>query len=227
MTSRWAAVLCCLLSGAAMAWPVDVQHDLTPKQEKFIKLAEVDWVQVEDPSVVTAEALESGELLLTGLKPGSTLLLLYAQGQFAVWRLRVGPKPKSDTAALAAALKACPEVKHQPKEYDKLVGAVKTQSCRAALLATLRTDDWVAKELDLTFDASVFQAQLKQLQQSLDALKLKVAARYVGATLELSGELTPEQQRRVLWEAFKASAGRVLLDDRTHVATGQTDAGER
>ena len=51
---------------AALAWPVDQALTLEPGQEKFQKLAAVDWAESDAPGVVTAEALsQSGELLLT------------------------------------------------------------------------------------------------------------------------------------------------------------------
>ena len=102
---------------ARRAWPVDLVVPLEAGKERFHKLSAVDWVEVEDPSIATAEVLEgSNELLLTGVKPGRTLLLLYAEGKFAVWRLVVGapgrpPEPEPAAEPLAAARKACPGLK--------------------------------------------------------------------------------------------------------------------
>ena len=49
-----------------LAWPVDMIHDVEPGREKFVKLGAIDWAESEDPSIATAEVMESGELLLTG-----------------------------------------------------------------------------------------------------------------------------------------------------------------
>ena len=72
---RWAWALL-LAAPTALAVPPDWTHDVEPGREKFVKLPRLDWVEVEDPSVATAEWLgDANELLLSGLKPGRTLLL--------------------------------------------------------------------------------------------------------------------------------------------------------
>ncbi|WNZ63504.1 pilus assembly protein N-terminal domain-containing protein [Myxococcus sp. MxC21-1] len=93
------ALLALLVPALAHAWPVDLVVPLEPGKERFHKLDTVDWVQVADASVADAELLPgSNELLLTGQKAGRTLLLLYAGGRFAVWRLTVGSPPPEDPA---------------------------------------------------------------------------------------------------------------------------------
>ena len=76
---------------------------LEPGKERFHKLCVVDWVEVEDPSIATAEVLPgSNELLLTGHKPGRTLLLLYARGVRGV-AARRGGRPSRARAHRGAA----------------------------------------------------------------------------------------------------------------------------
>lgn len=215
-----------LLSGPALAWPVDVVQDLEVGKEKFIRLSSLDWFEVEDPKVVTVEYLESGEILFTGLQPGRTLVLMYAEKKFAVWRIKVGGKSQPEGGTLAAALKACPKLAYHPAEYDKLVGVVTDEKCRLAVLALLATDTFVGKELALTFPIEVLQSQLKSISAAFAAQKQKLAARYEGASLVLTGSTDLPGQRKALWEVFKRSAGRVAMDDQIEVPSAP-DAGRK
>jgi len=221
-----------LVPAPALAWPVDLGVSVERGADRFHKLSAVDWVDVEDPSVATVEVLAgSNELLMTGLKPGRTLVLLYAEGKFAVWRLTVtepGAKPElapeSSGAALSAARKACPGLRAQEGAERMLVAPVKDSACRAALLEVLKTDAFLARELELTFELAVLQEQLAEVSSSLKALGLE--ARYSGAGVVLQGAATPEAHRKALWELFRLSAGRVPLEDRVKVeAPVAPDAG--
>ncbi|WP_164007673.1 hypothetical protein [Pyxidicoccus trucidator] len=211
------ALLALLVPALAGAWPVDLAVPLEPGKEHFHKLSTVDWVEVEDASVATAEVLPgSNELLLTGHSTGRTLLLLYAGGRFAVWRLTVGTPPPEDVASrLAAARKACPDLKATEGAERSLTATVKNAACRTALLELLRTDAYVARELDLTFDVPVLQEQLALVGAGLQPLGL--TAHYSGAGVVLSGAATPEAHHRALWELFRRSVGRVPLEDRVEV----------
>ncbi|HSP77419.1 MAG TPA: pilus assembly protein N-terminal domain-containing protein [Myxococcaceae bacterium] len=217
----------------AWAWPVDLRMPLEAGRERFHKLSAVDWVEVEDPTIATAEVLRgSNELFLTGVRPGRTLLLLYAEGKFAVWRLEVTEpggraEPRSPPEALAAARKACPGLKATERGPERaLVATVKEGRCREALRGLLRTDAFVARELELTFELPVLQEQLAEVASALEETGLK--ASYSGAGLLLEGEATPEVHRRALWELFRRSVGRVALEDRVKPAPdagAQEDAG--
>ncbi|MBK7860935.1 MAG: pilus assembly protein N-terminal domain-containing protein [Archangiaceae bacterium] len=207
-----------------LAWPVDMVHDVDAGREKFVKLAAIEWVEVEDASIATAEVMEAGEVLLSGLKPGRTLVLLYAEGRFAVWRVRVGGKSEAPGVALEAAKKACPDLKHAPAEEVKLTATVGSDACFKALAALLGADAFTARELDLTFDGKVLQTQLKAIQ---GALKKGLASKYVGAGLVLEGEVTPAEHRQTLWQLFKKSVGRVALDDRLTVTAPSPPVPDR
>jgi hypothetical protein len=201
---------------------------LEPGRERFHKLSVVDWVEVEEPSIATAEVLEgSNELLLTGLKPGRTLLLLYAEGKFAVWRLVVGEPPGTEPIAepLAAARKACPGLKATTEGAGRgLKAEVKDSRCREALRSLLKTDAYLARELELTFELPLLQEQLAALTPALKDLGL--GASYRGAGLVLEGTTTPEGHRWALWELFRQSVGRVPLEDRVTVRRpAPSDAG--
>lgn len=223
-----AALLLAVAPRQASAWPVDLVMPLEPGKERFHKLSVVDFVEVEDPSIATAEVLEgSNELLLTGLKPGRTLLLLYAEGKFAVWRLVVGtpPEPLPATEPLvAAARKACPGLQVANGAERGLTAEVKDSRCREALRSLLKTDAYLARELELTFELPLLQEQLTALTPVLKGLGLTVS--YRGAGLLLEGSTTPEGHRKALWELFRQALGRVPLEDRVTVQRpARPDAG--
>jgi hypothetical protein len=217
-------------STPALAWPVDLRFSLESGEDRFHKLSAVDWVEVEDPTLATAEVLAgSNELLLTGKRPGSTLLLLYAEGKFAVWRLVVaapGARAAVGSASpelLAAARKACPGLEAKEAPERLLTAPVKDAACRTALLQLLQTEAWLARELELTFELPVLQAQLAAMTPRLKELGLE--ARYSGAGLVLQGTVSPEAHRRALWELFRQSVGRVALEDRVTVKAPEAPPG--
>jgi Pilus formation protein N terminal region len=222
-----------LLPSHAFAWPVDLVFSLESGTDRFHKLSAVEWVEVEDPSVATVEVLSgSNELLVTGKRPGRTLLLLYAEGKFAVWRLAVTAKgiqatPEAAPELLAAARKACPGLQVNEGSERSLVLTVKDSACRKALLAYFQTDAWLARELELTFELPALQEQLSALTPVLKDLGLE--ARYSGAGIVLQGTATPEAHRRALWALFHQSVGRVPLDDRVTIEAPKpaADAGPR
>jgi hypothetical protein len=215
----------CVVSLPAAAWPVDWIHDVEVNKEKFIKLPRVDWLEVDDPKVVSVEWIaESNELLLIGLKPGRAIVLLGADGKVAAWRVRVGTPPVTDDAALAAAKKACPDMKITPLEDVKLTVTVPDEACRKALTTLFQTDAFEARDLDLTFEGKVLQAQLKSVQDGLMlTTKGRVKARYVGAGLILEGPVTIAEHRKLLWETLRRTLGRFALSDETEKP--EPDAG--
>lgn len=178
-----------VVAAPASAWPVDWIHDVEPGKEKFVKLPKVDWFEVDDPKVVAVEwNAESNELLLIGLKAGRATVLLGADGKVAAWRVRVGGAPKVDPAAFTAAQKACPDLKASPLDDVKLTVTVHDDACRQALLALFQGDAFEARHLELEFEGKALQAQLRAVQEGLQALtRGKVTARYVGAGLILDG----------------------------------------
>lgn len=207
------------LAGAASAWPVDWAHDVEPGKERFVRLPQLDWWEVEDPKVLQVEWLaDSNELLLSGLKPGRTVLLLGAQGKVAAWRVRVGSKPVLDDKLKEAAQKACPDLRWTPLEDVKASVTAHDEPCRQALLALFQTDAVEARALEVTFSGEALQAQLKELQKAFDGIaKGKVKARYVGAGLVLLGTVTQAEYRKLLWELFRRGLGRFALDDQLEV----------
>jgi hypothetical protein len=212
-----------LLPSQALAWPVDLVFPLESGTDRFHKLTAVEWVAVEDPSVATVEVLSgSNELLVTGKRLGRTLLLLYAEGKFAVWRLAVTSKgtqatPEAAPELLAASRKACPGLQVKEGSERSLVVTVKDAACRKALLAYFQTDVWLARELEITFELPALQEQLSALTPVLKELGLE--ARYSGAGIVLQGTATPEAHQRALWALFRQSVGRVPLDDRVTIET--------
>jgi hypothetical protein len=214
------------LPALAGAWPVDWVHDVEPGKEKFVRLPRLDWFEVEDPRVVQVEWLaDSGELLLSALRPGRTVVLLGADGKVAAWRIRVGTRPVTDAGAWKAAQKACPDFSSTPLEDVKLTVTVHDEGCRKALTALFQTDAVEARHLELTFTMPVLQAQLKSLEAGLRAIAgPRVTARYVGAGLVLEGQVSREEHRRILWTVLERTLGRFALDDRL-VELAPPDAG--
>jgi hypothetical protein len=207
-----------LLPLSALAWPVDLVFPLHTGEDRFHKLTAVDWVDVEDPSIASVEVLSgSNELLITGKRPGRTLLLLYAEGKMGVWRLVVSPpgaQPPTESAPeqLAAARQACPGLQVAEGAERSLTVTVKDSACRKALLALFQTDAWLARELEVTFEVSALQEQLSEMLPGLKELGME--ANYSGAGIVLQGKATPAGHRRALWELFRQSVGRVPLEDR-------------
>lgn len=216
-----------LLAVPAHAWPVDWVHDVEPGKERFIKLPKVDWWEVEDPKVLQVEWLaDSNELLLSGLKPGRTVVLLGAEGKVAAWRVRVGGKPVVDEKLKEAAQKACPDLKLTPLEDVKLAVTVHAEPCRQALRALFQTDVAEARSLELTWSGEVLQAQLKELQRAFDGVaKGRVSAKYVGAGLVLGGKVSEAEHRKLLWELFRRALGRFALDDQLEVTPAEVRDG--
>ena len=221
MSARLLTLLCWLGPCAlAAAWPVERVVTLQGGKEQFERLAAVDWVDVEKPAVAEVEVLPSGELLLTGKQAGGqSLLLLYAEGRMAVWRLRVEPvaEDAGQDAAEAAARAACPGLKlFPPDALEAVVARVKGEPCRAALKALFEHDRYLGRQLALEFEVPELQAQLRAVQQGVDAVTAPgaVKAVYQGAGLKLTGQVTAAQKRAVLWQAFRHSVGRVALEDR-------------
>lgn len=223
--AAWVAVV--LSASAAMAWPVDWIHDVAPGKEKFIKLPRVDWVEVDDPKVVSVEWMEeSNELIVTGLKAGRATVLLGADGKVAAWRVRVGGAPVLEPTALPAVQKVCGDVRVTPLEDVKLTAVVTDEACHKAMMTLFQTDAFEARHLDLTLDSKVLQVQLKSVQDGLALVaKGKVKARYVGAGLILEGNVTVAEHRKVLWEVLKRTLGRFALDDQMVLPEPPSDGG--
>jgi putative type II/III system pilus formation protein len=199
----------------AMAWPVNAHFDLKVGEEKFQRLTPDAWVEVETPAVATAEVFETAEVMLTGKSAGSTLVLVHAEDKVMVWRVVVREGPDSATAGdlVAPARKACREVK---VEGGELTATIRDEACRQALLKLFQSerDPFLAKDLDLTFELGALQSQLKAIESAVTKVAPDVKAVYVGAGLRLTGRATAAQHRRVFWEVFKGSVGRLALEDR-------------
>jgi len=205
-------LLAATLSAPAMAWPVNAHFDLKVGEEKFQKLTPDAWVEVEAPAVATAEVFETAEVMISGKAPGSTLVLVHAEDKVVVWRVVVAGTPPAEDP-IAPARKACREVK---VENGELTATIRDEACRQALLKAFQSerDPFLAKDLDITFELAALQSQLKAIEAALSKVAPDVKAVYVGAGLRLSGRATTAQHRRVLWEVFRASVGRLALEDR-------------
>jgi len=217
---RIAAVVLAVAAPSALAWPVNARFELNVGEEKFQRLTPDAWLEVEAPAVATAELFETAEVMLTGKSPGSTLVLVHAEDKVMVWRVVVRA-PADHTTSAAAPPDALAPVKKAcgggvKVEGAELTATIRDEACRQALLALLsgERDPFLAKDLDLTFDLAALQTQLKVVQAALAKVAPEVRAVYVGAGLRLTGRATAAQHRRAYWELFRASAGRLALEDR-------------
>lgn len=214
-----AAALLALAPALALGWPVDRTAELKLEETSFLKLGSLEFVEVDTPAVLSTEVLPTGELLLSAGKAGQTLLMTEVESKPTFWRVQVGvasvpPDSKLAEAALAKAQKACPGMKVRSELGQKhLQAAVQSDGCRRALRALLERDDILSANLDLTFDVPTLQAQLRDVGEGFSKVAPQVKARYLGAGLVLSGEVTPAEHRAVLWELFRRCIGRLALDD--------------
>lgn len=208
------------VGGAAWAWPIDVSVSVPAGDVHFERPAAIDWAESADPSIATIEVMPSGEVLVTGKAAGQTLALLYAEGKMGVWRITVtqpGERPSlvpGSSPELDAAKKACPALALGEKgAEDALTTPIPDERCRKALLSLFQTDAFNSHELSLTFELPALRGQLAELTQALAPIAPEVKVSYVGAGLVLEGKVTQAQHRKILWEAFRHSVGRVPLED--------------
>ncbi len=218
---------------------MDQYLDLEAGAERFEKPASVEWAEVDDAKVASVELLPSGELLFVGHAPGKALALLYAEGRFAVWRVRVHPKGENrclgdgckdgapSAEALAPARAACGRSLELKGDPAVLHANVSTDACRRALQSVLENDGFIARRTHLTFALEPLQAQLADIERAVrEAGVSGVELRYRGAGLELKAArpLSPAQHRAVLWQVFRHSIGSVPLDDKVERLEPTPDA---
>lgn len=229
--SRAVVLLAALVAGGAWAWPVDVAVTVKSGDVHFERPAAIAWAESADPAIATIEVLRSGEVLVSGKSPGQTVALLYAEGKMGVWRLTVTEAGEVKKAAvpppLDAARKACPTLRLGERGTEEALSVtLPDEKCREALLEVLKTDAFTSHELSLTFTVPALQGQLQAITEAIAPFAPQVKASYVGAGLVLEGKVTRAEHRKVLWEAFRQSVGRVPLEDRMEVEKpAASDAG--
>jgi hypothetical protein len=213
--------LACLLPSVALAWPVERVMELSPGDPTFLKIGSLSFLDVENPSIATAEVLPTGEVMLLGLAPGQTLLMFHAEGRATFFRLRVAGA--ENTRAPSGSPKECPGLKARSEAGRRtLEGAVSSNACRLALRALLQSDDYLAPALELTFDLATLQEQLKDMSAGVARVAPRVSLSYLGAALVMRGAATEGEHKAALWEIFKRAVGRVALNDQVAL---EMDAG--
>jgi hypothetical protein len=210
-------------AAAAPARPPDRRVELKPGEERILRHgpADVKRALVQDGATAGAEPLPAGEVMLTGKRPGSTLLLLeLADGARAFWRLRVGsppPGPEPDRAALEReAAKACTELAERQEDGERVLAArIDGPPCLAALRNLLSREDIPAGALRLTFTGEGIKAQVEAVKKRLirDGLGA-LTVRAVGAGLVLEGRAPEAEARRAVWAIFEEAIGRLSIEDR-------------
>lgn len=241
-----------LCASSALAWPVDVRQTLSTGTQREVPLRALSWAETDAPErvgvVVEIAPREVGELevlpggiparqrpqagatlTLSARAAGDATVLLYAEGNFAVWRVSAGgsaePAPP-DPALVEAARAACPGLTLGAGEGGHLTleAEVTSEACGDALLPLLKSPAFLARDVKLTFDGAALQRQLTALQAAYAEAGLPVKARYVGAGLILTGTVTPAQHQRALWLTFENALGKVALTD--HLEVRATAAAE-
>jgi hypothetical protein len=215
--ARIAALALVVAAAPAAAWPVNARIEVRLGEESFQRLTPDAWLEVEKPQVAEAELLETSEVMITGKAEGSTLVLVHAEGKVMVWRVVVRGAKAAARDEGAAPSKVCAGAK---VEAGQLTASIRDEACRKALLKLLSSDGdaFLAKDLDLTFDVPMLQAQLRDIEAGIARAGAKVQAAYLGAGLRLKGEATQAQYRKLYWEVFRNSVGRLAIEDRIEIA---------
>jgi hypothetical protein len=212
--------LALLAPAAARARPATKVYDMKAGKEEFFR-AVVKAVVVDDPSVLTAELMPSQEVMLTAVKPGRALLVLFTETSVDAVRVRVFsegrvPEVHATEAQRAAATKACPGLKEEGSETERrLTATVATPACRAALRELFDADEYSTRNLELIFSQEVVLNQLEAIRLALKAkgLDQAVQAGYKGAELSLKGKVTEAQRAELAKALFDAVVGQILLED--------------
>lgn len=240
-----------LCASSALAWPVDVRQTLPVGTQREVPLRALSWAETDAPErvgvmfeivereVTELEVLPGGipsrqrpqagaTLTLSAQAAGDASVLLYAEGNFAVWRVSGGgsaqPAPPAPEL-VEAARSACPDLTLGAGEggHFTLEAQVTSEACGDALLPLLKSPAFLARDVKLTFDGAALQRQLTTLQAAYADAGLPVKARYVGAGLVLTGTVTPSQHRRALWLTFDHALGKVALTDHLELRKADED----
>lgn len=215
-----------LLAPTAYALPIVEHLDLQVGGERFLKVPPSPRVRVEPEGLITFEALPSREAFVVAQKPGRGLLFVAsdAENVFQVVSLRIHapgePVPKRPPVAsdLDAVQRACPALTMQTTRHgQELEAEVKTLECRAALLALLRDDAFVRRNVAFSFTGDLLRQQLAIIEKRLSAAGLGDAFQlfYRGATLVIRGKGTSAQRLALYQIAWEETVGSFLFEDQS------------
>jgi len=219
----WLASSVLALPVSAMARPVNSVFDAVAQSEHFFRL-EADAVFTDDPAVVQAELLPSGELFLTAKRPGRALMFVLAGGGLEAVRIRVrasGDAPVAQTASpqvVAAARGACPGLVIEGTEGRRSVKVqIGTAACRRALLEMLAGDEFSLRGIEVMYSPEAVKDQLddvlRRVAERRPELLQQYQIAYVGVTLRIRGKGTAADRAQLLTSVYEASVGPVVLDD--------------
>ena len=215
-----------LLAPTAHALPIVEHLDLQVGGERFLRVPPSPRVRVEPEGLITFEALPSREAFVVAQKPGRGLLFVASDAEniFQVVSLRIHapgePIPKRDSvpSELDAAQRACPTLTLQTTRHgQELEAEVKTLECRAALLALLRDDAFVRRNVAFSFTGDLLREQLAIIEKRLTAAGLSDAFQlfYRGATLVIRGKGTSAQRLSLYQIAWEETVGSFLFEDQS------------
>ena len=210
----------------AQALPVVEHLDLQVGGERFLKVPPSPRVRIDPPDLITFEALPPKEAFVVAKKPGRGLLFVASETEniFQVVTLRIHapgepvPKHRHTPAELDAAQRACPSLVLQATRYgQELEAEVKTLECRNALLALLRDDVFLRKNVAFSFTAEILRQQLVIIEKRLAEVGLSGNFQlfYRGATLVIRGQATPEQRLTLYRIAWEETLGSFLFEDQS------------
>ena len=189
--------LVCSLSLPALALPPDARLELTGKAPRIEKIDDgFTAVEVDDPKVVRAELLPSGELLLEPLAAGEAHVFLFARRLVRVVEVAVG-RPLAAPAPPPAGLCALPSV---------------TAQCYAAWRERLRRLP-ASEAPKLSYELEGLQAEAREAGLLLSAAglgKLEFARSPFG--VKLRGVKDDAERRTALRVVWSAVLGPLRID---------------
>lgn len=211
---------------AAHALPVVEHLDLQVGGERFLKVPPDPSVRIDPPDLITFEALPPREAFVVAKKPGRGLLFVASgtQNIFQVVTVRVHapgeplPRHQHTPAELAAAQRACPSLVLQATRHgQELEAEVKTLECRGALLALLRDDAFLRRNVAFSFTGELLRQQIVIIEKRLAEAGLGDSFQlfYRGATLVIRGRATPEQRLTLYRIAWEETLGSFLFEDQS------------
>lgn len=229
------SLLVALAPARSSARPPMRTLDLKVGNEQFFRIGVGVQAFADAPEVVGAETLPSNELLLTPKAPGRALVYLMGPGSFDAVRVRVReaggrpPEAPSSEPREQAVRKACQNVEIEKAGEGKTLSAnVPTSACRKALLELFDSDDFQADRVSLIFSEEVIREQYGEIHAAVKEAGLDGDCQlaYLGPTLSIKGTMTTARKLELLKIVYRATPGRILLDDRTETAeVPKPDAG--
>ena len=185
------------IAGAALALPPDARLELTGKGPRIEKIDDgFTAVEVDDPKVVRAELLPSGELLLEPLAAGEAHVFLFARRLVRVVEVSVG-RPLAQPGPPPTGLCALPHV---------------TPACYPAWRERLRRLP-AAEAPKLSYELEALQAEAREAGLLLAAAGLgKIQFARSAWGVRIKGAKDDAERRAALRAVWSAVLGPLRID---------------